>query len=685
MAETMDEPTPNRAAIHADLTYFYSRFATLGVPCWFELRAFNRQGVPLTAKFRPDAEGIDLAADWAAEMNKYLRSVYGVRNAIRDGVAGSATDADIEAAFFLWADADDDGATENVKRFDGPKPNIVLKTGRVPGERIHTYWELDEPCLNLGAWRERQQAIAAHFSSDVRVVNPSRIMRIAGTVTYPDPKKRAKGYVSEIVAMKAFDRDPLEFERALRVWPAARAQAPQAAGDGFAVDTGPVALDRERARIQALGGEEWHHSVIRLVASYVAKGLSDAEIHGLTDPLTLTGYTVEQTRREVQTAIDGARRKGWTPETPQPRTNFDHPPSPDPADAFEDAPDAKPKTWRVQTLVEFTADFVAPEWIVDGVIQRGRLYTCTAPTGHAKTAFWLYASAQIGAGRQVCGKEVEQGDVIYMAGENPDDVRARTIAAGEKYGLDPAACRLHFIPGTFSIRQDMERLRAAVAALPSVVLIVVDTLAAYFDGDDDNSNAQMLDFARVVRALTETASRPAVVMPAHPVKRAPKGDLTPRGGGAMLNEVDGNFTIWKDEAVATLHWQGKIRGPDFEPIKVEIATVEHDRVRDRKGRLMPTVIATPVLEMRAEALAREAMSREDTVLMSIADAPGMSARERVAACRLPSTGALSRTLDKLAAAKLIRKAGRKWALTGIGEETVEDIQAGRQGSEPLGE
>jgi len=334
----------------------------------------------------------------------------------------------------------------------------VLKTGRQPGERIHTYWELDEPCRNLVAWRERQEAIAAHFGSDRVVVNPSRIMRIAGTVTYPDDRKRAKGYVSEIVAMKTWDRDPLEFERALRVWPAGANAGNAVTGaidaDGFAVDTGPVPLDRERARIQALSGQEWHHSVIRLVASYVAKGLSDAEIHGLTDPLTLTGYTVEQTRREVQTAIDGARRKGWTPDTPQPRTNFDFAPTPDPADAFEDAPEVKPKTWRVQTLVEFTADFVAPEWIVDGVMQRGRLYTCTAPTGHAKTAFWLYASAQISAGGMVCGRECEQGDVIYMAGENPDDVRARTIAACEKYGLDPAACRLHFIPGTFSIRQD---------------------------------------------------------------------------------------------------------------------------------------------------------------------------------------------------------------------------------------
>ena len=411
MAETMETPTPDKDAILADLRHFYGRFASLGEPCWFELRAFNRQGVPLVSKFRPDEDGLDLAADWAVTMNQYGRNVYGVRNALRDDIAGSATDADVIAAFFLWADADDDGATANVKRFDGPKPNVVIRTGREPGERVHTYWELEEPCRNLAAWRERQEAIAAHFGSDRAVVNASRIMRIAGTVTYPDDRKRARGYVSERAAARIYDREPLDFARALRVWPE-RTDAQGATGgashaDGvFGFDVGLLPLDRERARIQALSGEEWHASVIRLVASYVSKGLSDAEIHGLTDPLTLAGYTVEQTRREVQTAIDGARRKGWTPG-PEHRTSFDFEPGAADVEGgeWEDAPDAKPKTWRIQTLAEFTADFVAPEWIVDGIIQRGRLYTLTAPTGHAKTAFMLYASAQIAAGGMVCGKE----------------------------------------------------------------------------------------------------------------------------------------------------------------------------------------------------------------------------------------------------------------------------------------
>ena len=53
----------------------------------------------------------------------------------------------------------------------------------------------------------------------------------------------------------------------------------------------------------------------------------------------------------------------------------------------------------------------------------------------------------------------------------------------------------------------------------------------------------------------------------HPVKNAHRSNLLPRGGGAFLNELDGNLTLWSESGEVTeLHWQGKIRGPDFSPL-----------------------------------------------------------------------------------------------------------------------
>lgn len=696
MEATRDMLQPDNDAIRADLEHFTRRWGELGEPVWFELRAFDVWGGATIGQFTPDM--IDSAVEWAAGLNAMKRNVYAVRNAIRDSRIGgkAATDDDIVAAFFLWADCDDGDASENVRRFDGPKHTCSVVTGTKPAVRVHTYWELEEPCRDLAAWRATQQAIAAHFGSDRVVVNPSRIMRLGGTVSWPSEKKAARGYVAEQTAFNRVyepQRPPISFERAQRVWdapqsalslpqatapsataPAATAPQRPAAG-AFQIDTGAdhaPALDRPAAIASIQAGSEWHNHMISLVASYVAKGMSDEEIHTLTQPLTLPGYTGEQTAREVQTAIDGARRKGWTPE-PKSAVNFDHAP----------AASGEEGGWRLQSAAEFTADFVSPEWLVDGVLQRGRLYTLTAPTGAGKTAAALYMGMAMAAGKEFCGKETEQGDVLFLAGENPDDVRARVIVGLEHAGLSTQATPLHFIPGTFSIRADMERIKEAVAALPNLSLVILDTFAAYFDGDDENSNAQALDFARIVRGLTMLPSRPAVLMPAHPIKNAARNNLTPKGGSSLLNEVDGNLTVWRDDAVVTMHWQGKIRGPDFEPLKMELETVTSDRVRDRRGRHMPSVVASPVLEVRAIELAAETMSREDRVLLSIEAAPALSVADRAISCRIvdrqgkPLKSRTQRVLATLADAKLIvRKHRGGWALTRDGQEAIEVIRSG---------
>jgi hypothetical protein len=73
----------------------------------------------------------------------------------------------------------------------------------------------------------------------------------------------------------------------------------------------PMAFKRQQTIMQINDGESWHLTVLRMVGSFVAKGWSDKDIHWETDALTEPGYTVEQTRAEVQKMIDGARDKGF--------------------------------------------------------------------------------------------------------------------------------------------------------------------------------------------------------------------------------------------------------------------------------------------------------------------------------------------------------------------------------------
>lgn len=679
----------DKQTITAFLAEITSGWDELPEPAVLELRCLFPEKTPQIARFNPTNAGIEDLADHVIEMNKYGLNSYIVINPVRANAKNrSAKDEDIIASHFFWADGDDEEAANSIRNFAGPKYTMAVMTGRVPSPRPHIYWRTEDWVHNLPAWTGIQKAIAARLSTDPTVVNPSRIMRLPGTINWPTDKKAAKGRVAELSTFRTEyddDREPVTFDQMRRAFGDGPApslslsqQAQQAAG--LTIDTGPQAMDREAARIKALSGEQWNIEVFRLVGSYVRAGLKDEEIIALTERLTLPGYTIDQTRSEVQSMIDRTRVNPKFEAVEQFTPNFDHAPAATPS-----APIPSAAPWSVQRAADFTADFVAPEYIIEGIAQRGKLYTLTAPTGSGKTAVMLYASTSISTGNLFCETEVEHGDVLFLAGENPDDVRARVIATMEFYGIDPRSSRLHFISGTFSIRADIERLRQEAEKLPNLVLVVIDTFAAYFDGEDENSNTQALDFARVIRQVTQFKGKPAVIMPAHPVKNATRDNLSPKGGSSLLNEVDGNLTLWNDGGILSLHWQGKFRGADFDALRFELEKRESDSLKDSKGRRMPTILAKPLIDTRAVQIARELLSDEDALLMNLEAHPEYSQRGHMDSIGITSTGKMSRLIDRLAKQKLIKKFRNRWELTTHGERAVEEIGRGLQCPPEIGD
>ena len=216
----------------------------------------------------------------------------------------------------------------------------------------------------------------------------------------------------------------------------------------------------------------------------------------------------------------------------------------------------------IQSSAEFIRGFTPPDYHLDGVSQKGFLYSTTAMTGTGKTAVLLLLTALTMLGRPLGDRDIDKGRVVYFAGENPDDVRMRWIAMAYHLDFDPDCVDVHFIAGTFGVAEMFERIKADVEKIGGAYMVVVDTSAAYFNGDDENSNTQLGAHARNLRALTTLPGKPVVYAACHPIKNADPSNLLPRGGGAFIAEVDGNLTLNKGETVK-LHHQGKHRGPDF--------------------------------------------------------------------------------------------------------------------------
>jgi hypothetical protein len=252
----------------------------------------------------------------------------------------------------------------------------------------------------------------------------------------------------------------------------------------------------------------------------------------------------------------------------------------------------------IVSSAEFVSGFVPPDYHLDGVAQAGFLYALTAGTGTGKTAVLLALTASTALGTALCGRDVRKGRVVYFAGENPDDVRMRWLAMAHHAGFDPADVDVHFIAGTFSIPAAVARIGLDVERLGGADMIVVDTSAAYFQGEDENGNTALGKHARDLRQLCTLPGKPAVFVACHPTKNADPANLQPRGGGAFIAEIDGNLTLTKDTGLAKLHWQVKHRGADFAPLFFALESVTAPILLDSKGRPVPTIMAVGMADWR---------------------------------------------------------------------------------------
>lgn len=346
-----------------------------------------------------------------------------------------------------------------------------------------------------------------------------------------------------------------------------------------------------------LTGRDFHDSDTVLAAQLISKGIADPDVEALIRGLY-----------HSSTAPRDARWHGRVNDIPRGVKS-----------ARKFAPETASKTPDFLTPSGFVGGFIPPEYLVDGMVQRRFVYSLTGQTGHAKTALALLLAEQVARiGDVTFGPHaVAKGHVVYFAGENPDDLRMRVIGANSFRGEDWKADTVTFIPGIFEIPKITSQVADHAKTVGGVALVVIDTSAAYFLGQDEISNTEMGRHARMLRALTELPGGPCVLVLCHPIKYVTEVEqLLPRGGGAFLAEMDGNLTCMKhDDTLVELH-HGKIRGAGFEPITFRLETIRTDALADAKGRQIPTVRAVAISQAEEDKQADTKRQDENQVLVA---------------------------------------------------------------------
>jgi AAA domain-containing protein len=335
---------------------------------------------------------------------------------------------------------------------------------------------------------------------------------------------------------------------------------------------------------------------------------------------------------------------------------------------------------------DFIAAFVPAEYLIDGIVQRRYFYSMTAQTGVGKTSIAMRWMAHVVAGHPIGDKEVQQGEVLYFAGENPDDVRARWLVLSREMGIDPETDKVTWIVGAKDLNATAQQISAEVATKGlNLAYVVIDTAAAYNVGDDENSNTQAGNYARQLRSLTNLPGGPCVVVLCHPTKRAADDDLMPRGGGAFLAEVDGNMAVLKKDSLLVLAPFGKFRGDTSWSLRYEIEIVkDHPRLKDARGRQMNSVVARPVGDGASAILEKRTDADMETVLAAVDRTPSATPTDLARALGWtfglkaePNVNRVKRNLTRLQKDKLVKETLGKWRTTSAGEKELNAIDKAR--------
>jgi hypothetical protein len=273
-----------------------------------------------------------------------------------------------------------------------------------------------------------------------------------------------------------------------------------------------------------------------------------------------------------------------------------------------------PEMPDIITGTQFISEYQVIDFLVEGVIEERRLYSLTAPTGTGKTAVALALAESVALGVKFGGLHTKQAGVLFLAGENPADVRVRFMAMVDR-NPDLKDAPIYFIKNSFDIETSYEQIEFMLKVYTDIKLVIIDTLQAFFSGDDSNSNTQKIDFAKSLRRICDLGT--ALLVNAHPVKNPMKHNNEPYGGGSFVNEIDGNLALWPEEdGSIEFYWCKKFRGM-FEPFKLELKHVEVDSAVNSRGEKLTTVVANTIDDHRERQLGRQSLGDDMLTLNTL--------------------------------------------------------------------
>lgn len=269
----------------------------------------------------------------------------------------------------------------------------------------------------------------------------------------------------------------------------------------------------------------------------------------------------------------------------------------------------------------------AHDWLIDRYLERGALATLTGETGSYKSFLALDMAVCIAAGRDWHGRKVKQGAVFVVVGEGHDGIRRRVKAAIKARGI-AGDVPLYFTERAHSL-DDEDTPEGVIAAIrdttaqtkQTVALVIVDTLARNFRGDE-NSTRDMGALVRAVARIRDETG--AAVLLIHHVGHSAKD--RERGAYSLGADMDYRYLLkrYGDTPTATLE---VIKAKDDElppPLQITLSAVPVG-MKDEGGAevsslAVQSVTATTVAKADVKSKGRKSSTLRRKMLAAIKSA-----------------------------------------------------------------
>jgi hypothetical protein len=507
---------------------------------------------------------LDQAVRYAAAENAAGWNVY-VGQALRlpdTPPMGRASDSDHYATTAAYVDLDtSEAAAAAAERTRALPPHLVVCTGVTPHKRMHLQIKLAEPITDQQQHRDLMEGLADSLGGDRSVCNPSRILRLAGSIAWP----MKPGRVAEMTfLMNVPERQPVEADEIARHYPRV--------ANAHTIDTGKnTPIERQGRGALDIGAETvtdgreayMRDTILAVLIQFIGENgsvPSEQELFDAAWPqysakvdFSRPGRGQDEMARKIQSTLRRFER-GQLRGLP----NMDAV-----VDRYRQKQKSSDKKGQSLPIVATSADApggrfqwltsstgLSPvlngNWLIKHVLPAEGLGVIFGRPGSGKTFSVMDIAMHVAAGISWRGKKVRQADVSYVSPEAGRLGVNRVIGWARHHGIAwPAGFRLS--PATINLCSDATDAEALIQDIktnqPGCRLVVIDTLNRAMAGGDENSGEDMGQFVRLCDHIAKSLQAFVLVVH-HSGKDTAKGS---RGHSSLLGAVSLELEVTKEQ------------------------------------------------------------------------------------------------------------------------------------------